>query len=429
VYLKKIRIRNVKCFEDFELDFSDGEGVRLWTALLGRNGLGKSTLLQAIGAVLAGLGAFLELKPVSEDWLRDGTGRGEIGAALLRPHECFNPIRETELVVRPGGVELEERLTPWEDGSFVRHTELSSQEEWFACGYGPFRRLSGGTEESNRILTSGRRAACFITLFREGAAVTNASEWLVELYNTARDGDERNARALEQVRQAFAEQFFPVPVELKVNAREALLVLPGREPMKFEQLSDGYRSMLALGVDMLRWMIAAFPDAEKPMECPGVVLIDELDAHLHPTWQREIGLWLRAKFPKVQFIIATHSPFLAQVADEGGNIVLEEVDGAVRARPETESVHTWRADQILTELFQLPNTYAPDVSRALEQFYALHVKRSTGQLSTDEERDYQRLCKWYDQIPPPLEQPEQRRLAESLQQAVDDAADEIKALL
>lgn len=444
MYLKKISILNIKCFDSFELDFGESEGVRLWTALLGQNGLGKSTLLQAIGATLAGPQAMRELVPVADGWVRHGEEEAAFAAKLLLPESTQSTSADeipagyavtgdsTDAVTRILGTEVRaSSLIPLSKKGDRRWIELSSSHGngWFACGYGPFRRLSGGTEETTRILNSGRRSACFVTLFREGAALTNAGDWLVELYNTARDGDERNARALEQVRRAFAEHFFPTPVELKVNAREALLVLPGREPMRFEQLSDGYRSMLALGVDLLRWLIAAFPEAENPAECPGVVLIDELDAHLHPTWQREIGLWLRAKFPKIQFIIATHSPFLAQVADEGGNILLEEVDGAVRARPEPESVHAWRADQILTELFQLPNTYAPDVSRKLERFYTLHVQQHSGKLSPDEAQEYAALSSWYETIPPPLEQPEQRLLAEKLEQAVESAADRIKTLL
>lgn len=84
--------------------------------------------------------------------------------------------------------------------------------------------------------------------------------------------------------------------------------------------------MLALAIDLLRWLILAFPNATDPMQCSGVVLIDELDAHLHPKWQRQIGQWLRLKFPNLQFIVATHSPFVAQVidVDDSGMLVNNE---------------------------------------------------------------------------------------------------------
>ncbi len=83
MYLKKIVLRNIKCFTKFELNFAQDGDVRLWTALLGENGLGKSTLLQAIGVVLAGPAAMRELVPVVGGWVREGQPYGEIEAELL----------------------------------------------------------------------------------------------------------------------------------------------------------------------------------------------------------------------------------------------------------------------------------------------------------------------------------------------------------
>jgi len=83
MYLKKIRVKNIKCFTELELDFTEGAGVRLWTTLLGENGLGKSALLQAMGAVLAGPSAVRELLPVAEGWVRVAHPYGEIYAELL----------------------------------------------------------------------------------------------------------------------------------------------------------------------------------------------------------------------------------------------------------------------------------------------------------------------------------------------------------
>src|SRR5882724_1781875 len=100
-----------------------------------------------------------------------------------------------------------------------------------------------------------------------------------------------------------------------MTAKSALLKRGNNEPISVQDLSDGYRSMLALSIDVLRWLIQAFPYDPDPFPRPGVVLIDELDAHLHPSWQQTIGFWLREKFPKIQFILATHSPLVDPVAD------------------------------------------------------------------------------------------------------------------
>jgi len=292
---------------------------------------------------------------------------------------------------------------------------------WLGCGYGPFRRLGGGAPDTERILQGERRSARFVTLFHEGAALTNAEGWLVDLYNTARDGDTGRGRVLELVTAALATRLLPDPVRLEVNARHARLSVGGANPVRFEDLSDGYRSMLALGIDLLRWLIAAFPNADDPMKCPGVVLIDELDAHAHPTWQRQIGGWLRQKFPAIQFIVATHSPFLAQAADElEGNVVLEDrgPDG-VWPRSDMTAVATWRIGQVLTELFDLSTTYKPAVEEQLRRHQDLHRRRHEQGLADDEEREYQDLTSWrQEMMPVAIEDPEDRRMAQSLREAV-----------
>jgi hypothetical protein len=91
-------------------------------------------------------------------------------------------------------------------------------------------------------------------------------------------------------------------------------------------MSEGYRAALAMLVDMVRQLTIAYEpeelvhdaDGRSVVPLPGVVLIDEMDAHLHPAWQREIGFWLKARFPRMQFIVTTHSALVCQAADENG---------------------------------------------------------------------------------------------------------------
>lgn len=465
MYLRRIVLQNIKCFTEFELDFTEGGDVRLWTALLGRNGLGKSTLLQAIGVVLAGPVAVRELLPVAEGWVREGQPYGEIKAELKWTEEDALPpgrpktispyiaryvvtgnnpeglaevfpdyytVPTAAIVDWPGTGTSKQRGDVVRDMNKLKQTAYTEGKPgWLGCGYGPFRRLSGGAQDADRILYGRRKSARFVTLFREDAALTNAEKWLIELYNTARDGDVAQQRTLEQVKAVFAVDLFPQPTTLHLNARNALLQIGDKVPVRFQDLSDGYRSMLALAIDLLRWLIDAFPDANNPMDCSGVVLIDELDAHAHPTWQREIGDWLRQKFPKIQFIVATHSPFLAQVADESeGNVVLEDQGlFGVRPRTDVEAVDVWRIDQILTELFDLPTTYKPKVEQLLERHQELHRKQRERRLSEPEEKEYQQLTLWREEkILPAIEDPEQRRTAQALQKAVQKHRAELKDL-
>jgi hypothetical protein len=449
MYLKSIRLRNIKCFADATIDFTDGENVRLWTTFFGRNGLGKSTLLQAIGAALAGPSAVRELLPAADGWARKGADWGEIVAEILwsqgdsvttRPRATPFSLRYLVSGSDPAKLPelLEERPTlpevvawsgegsPKDRENYTKDRKQLQQaafaednQGWLACGYGPFRRLSGGAEYANQIVSRQRRSARFVTLFREDAALTNATAWLLDLYNAAKDNSVADAKKLEIVKKALSENLMPEPAELILTSRTAKLKRGEGSEVLFQDLSDGYRSMLALGIDLLRWLTQAFPEQPDPLSCAGVVIIDELDSHLHPEWQRKIGHWLREKFPRLQFIIATHSPFLAQVAGapteqnlsdpdqisglsdhEDGNIKLSPSDHGVIFVPSKERVSLLQADQILqSELFALESLYSPKVEERLAQFRELRRKLRNGDLSDAEKGQLEQLDLWASQLP------------------------------
>ena len=456
MYLKTIRLRNIKCFKELKLDFSvdllsqdlsrEGMSVRRWTTLFGKNALGKSILLQAMGAVLAGPSAMRELLPVAEGWLRVGEPYGEIYAELLwsegdaappgpkrykpyvmqylvsgsdpskLPASVIEKPTVAEMVLwsgDPGATKADaktrQRDQNTKDRRLLQETAYAenAQGGWLACGYGPFRRLSGGSEQSNSIVSAGRRAARFVTLFREDAALTNATKWLTELHNTANEHDYRSQKTLEIVKHSLATQLFPEYAELKVMAKSVFLKRNGSTEILFQNLSDGYRSMLALSIDLLHWLTEAFPNEQNPLDCSGVALIDELDTHLHPTWQRMIGHWLREKFPNIQFIIATHSLFLAQVADpesgvaapgaEGvgkslGNIRLKETAQGVIAEPSAEAARLLGPEQILqSDLFDMSTMLSPQVEQKLERFDQLRQKQMGSTLSPGESQELKEL--------------------------------------
>lgn len=110
------------------------------------------------------------------------------------------------------------------------------------------------------------------------------------------------ARSLENVSRVF---FADNPPSLRVEFADT-----GETPkvLELEQLSDGYRNLLALILDFARRLAQAHPNWDNPLEAPGILLIDEIELHLHPQWQQRIIPNLRTAFPNTQLIVATHSP-------------------------------------------------------------------------------------------------------------------------
>lgn len=140
-----------------------------------------------------------------------------------------------------------------------------------------------------------------------------------------------------------------------------LRILVEKEDKKLDlkQLSDGERSLIALICDLGRRLALANPDLENPLEGAGVVLIDELELHLHPKWQLEIAEKLRTTFPNIQFIVTTHSPFVIQTAREGEVIKL---DGELDVNPYGKSL-----EEISKFVMDVENTeYSPRIKNMRE---------------------------------------------------------------
>lgn len=170
--------------------------------------------------------------------------------------------------------------------------------------------------------------------------------------------------------------------------------------LAWSEMSDGYRSALALLADILRHLISAYgieglaekgEDGKLRIMRGGVVLIDEIDAHLHPEWQREIGFWLKRHFPKIQFLVTTHSPIICQAADKNGLFVLPEPGSNIEPRALTQEeynkVIASKSDTILlSPAFGLQNTRSPRAVEGRAEFSKLQAKKRAGGKLTAEER-------------------------------------------
>jgi len=121
-------------------------------------------------------------------------------------------------------------------------------------------------------------------------------------------------------------------------------------------LGLGYRTTITWMVDLAARLFDRYPDSEDPLSEPAIVLVDEIDLHMHPTWQRTIMEELTVKFPNTQFIVTAHSPLVVQAAQDANIVLLKRKGDRVVIDNNPEVLKNWRIDQVLTSVFEMQSS-------------------------------------------------------------------------
>jgi predicted ATPase len=412
--IEELVIDNIRCFEKTTLRFRN----RKWITLLSQNGCGKSTVLQSLALLLAGPEGAQKLAPRPVGWLRDEEQPGKLS---IKIHQSdgdpgqFGSERVTRsfgytffltgnkrLTIRnkvytePGVHEsAEKRLTWLRQNAFV-----SKGLGWFAVGYGAFRRLTRKSEIIVPSLEPQARYTNFFTQFDEDQPLSAFERWMVYLdYRIVKNKDSE-AKRQQALGIAAINRLLPEGVRFdSVTAEGRIFFDVEGTKVPTLALSDGYRSVLALAGDLVWRLIQAFPDSNDPLKEVGVVLIDELDIHLHPLWQRDIALWLREQFPNLQFIVATHSPLIAAGAGPEAltlKFSLNEGKGTVEEVPDVSAMNV---DRLLQNLaFGLVSPYSPQTQGKIDRYDSLLVKRT--KLTPKEKIEFEQLSLFMEEARP-----------------------------
>jgi len=310
MFLKSISLNNVKCFSDISLSFEGENGdIRKWTLLLAENGTGKSTLLKAIALVTSGSDAIADLLGEPSDWIRYEAQDCEISAVLVtkeREERQIN-LRIESKDTRADVIVKNRKNLAWFDDSLNRN-----KKDYFVLGFGASRRLN--TVKSRRAKTSlfSNRAQCVATLFDPDAATTSIDSWAMDLDYL------KNRVGLETVRLVLSNLLPEIKFHRIDKQSGQLLFSTPDGIVPLNNLSDGYLAMAAWMGDLLFQILENFDDlGEQPLTARGLLLIDEVDLHLHPKRQRELFSFLKEWLPNFQFVVTTHSPLTAQQADRG----------------------------------------------------------------------------------------------------------------
>lgn len=311
MFLSRVSLSNVRSMEAMTLDFATGQGGnRRWTLLLGENGCGKSSVLRATALLLAGSEALPDLLGEPDAWIRNGAKQCRIEGTLFT---AKGESREIALVINRGDrlKAIYERNSASLEAldAAIAHTDRN----YFVLGYGVSRRPSSGESRTTVFEEKSRspRAQALATMFSPNAALVSLEQWAMDL-------DYRKGKnSLAAVRYAL-DRLLPEMEFMRIDRKKRHLVfktVDGEVPLS--QLSDGYQNMAAWCGDLLYRITEAFPDRKDPLNTRGVLLIDELDLHLHPVWRRKLVDFLSDTLPNFQFLATTHSALTAQQSGEG----------------------------------------------------------------------------------------------------------------
>lgn len=416
MFIDKITLTNVRGFKKLEFNFDRGEGKYAgWTVFTGDNGAGKSTLLKAISIALTGTDTARALQPSFHRWISEGETKAEIALELSQHSQddsftdggrtptsghfpvCVELIKGTKEPIlqakKSSGARQANKTLP------QRSIWSSEAKGWFSCGYGPFRRVFGASPEAMRQMVAPATER-FVTMFQEAASLAEVDQWLRSLSHKKLEKKPQETQQLDQLINILSDDLLPNQLTIDDIDSDGLW-LKDRQGVKlaWSEMSDGYRAAIALLADIIRHLINTYgtdgltalnDDGKIYIQRSGVVLIDEIDAHLHPEWQREIGFWLKRHFPNIQFLVTSHSPLICQAADPNGLFVLPEPGSGAEARAltpeEYQKVIASRPDTILqTPAFGLQNTRSPQAVDARAGYAKLKSKeRSGAALSTQE---------------------------------------------
>ncbi|MBB4755181.1 AAA family ATPase [Actinoplanes lobatus] len=410
-------LNNIKGFEQADIDLCpDGDEYPGWAVVTGDNGAGKTAFIKAISLAILGPDQARSIVPDLRGWVTEGQESGSISVEIKPNHEWDktvrggNPVQGTfwaEVEVTRNGPTWD--LAPTDifrnkkKGAFTGPWSLSTNG-WFALGYGPFRRLYGSSPDAQRLMVIPGRIPRFATLFKEDATLGEVEEWAKQLMYRKLEQREHERKTLDMLLTLLRDDFLRQGMTIKdVNSDGIWLLDQAGRRMSLTDMSEGYRSALAMLMDIFRHMVDVYgPDGlleEGPngvfLRRPGVVIIDEVDAHLHPAWQREIGFWLKRHFPLIQFIVTTHSPLVCQAADNGRIYHLPQPgvgEPFILTEDEFNKVIAGKADEILlTPAFGLEHTRSPRAVESRRRHAQLRAKARMRRLSEGEEQEMEQL--------------------------------------
>ncbi|MBM3766757.1 MAG: hypothetical protein FJW32_15310 [Acidobacteria bacterium] len=404
--LRGLTLRNIGPFDELSIEMTGN-----WLILLGDNAVGKSSILKAIALAIVGD----EGRSYAGRLVRANRKNGSVVLITDRNQSGY----QTDIF---GTLE-------------TQHAEVASRsgraleiENWVALGFPPMRTGSWATSPGPVSGGVDRPVASDILPLLTGEPdprMDKLKQWIVnyDVERRKKGPGSMEAKALDtffsivgnltgELNLSFAEVDLQYRVLVRVNQDD---------PIPIEAISQGLTSLLSwIGILVQRLYEIRGANNEHPTNLHALVLMDEIDAHMHPKWQRRLVSLLSECFPNVQFIASTHSPLI--VAGLSGHQVLRlkrNESGQVVCSFLTDRDLKGKPDQILLEDgFELPSVFSASTEKIIEK-YERYLGMSTR--TEEEEAEYLRLRRLVQEEIPPHSDGRDERLNRELLEAVIEA--------
>lgn len=394
MYINHLKIENIRCFESIEIDFKKN---CLSTLLLGDNGDGKSTILRCLAMGLcdesSASALFRELpgefirRQGRNKYAKEGA-EGHITISLQDKEQAHYEIKTTikstatfERVFQDEGLKYRKNdESDWED----LDQDSFPWDDIFVSGYGAGSRTQGTADFRHYLAVDA-----VYSIFRPELPLQNPELVIRRLVEAARksrkSSDESESRAeemLHHIKQLLSGLLQLNDEDCISLGRTGIEVRGSWGRSEIGELGDGYKATITWIFDLLSWWFLRVSSrgGYHVKNISGIVLVDEIEQHLHPLWQRKILPLLQRAFPKIQFIISTHSPLCAagtaDIGEEKYQIVhMNRLNGKIVPNMIPLPVGL-RADQILTSnAFGLSDTRNQNIEKRIQRYRELSVKK------------------------------------------------------
>ncbi len=407
VYFLDLIVENVRCFGSpaQTLDLSDGKGKPAkWTIILGDNGTGKTTILKCLVALepmqyalnqdtytYAPKGFFHE--QIADFKANISKANFNISTSFF--YRGSLKKNDTNMIVEGYGFQ--------QNISKLSETDNSSGLDKYLViyAYGANRLLG----KSSLLESKGDNST---TLFDTHATLINAEEWLLQADYAIKSSQGEDKKFLKKWFEKIKDTLIKLLPEVeeirtreitKSQTKAGIEVKKNGIWLEIDDLGLGYQTVMAWVIDLASRMVERYPNSKNPLQEPAIVLVDEIDLHLHPHWQRTLIQNLSEIFTETQFIVTAHSPLIVQSAQDA-NIVLLKREGEqvkIYNKKDLSIINGWRIDQILTsDLFGLESARPPQYDEMLTKRKEI---LNRGILNEEDKNDLEKIGKELDKLP------------------------------